>query len=106
MLARQFRLPATVSFQKANVFHSAYFTVRVLPNTLFHNRYAFIAGKKLDKRAVVRNKVKRRVRAVVEKEGLLLKGKDVLFLLKPSTKDATHDQLAEAVRGILEKLKS
>lgn len=104
MLAKKFRLPATISFQNADVFHSPLFTVRVVANTLPHNRYGFIAGKKIDKRAVTRNKVKRRARSVVEKEGLTLKGKDVLFLLKPSAKEATYEQISESVHGILQKI--
>lgn len=104
MLARQFRLPTTVSFQQAQVFHSPLFTVRVVPNAFSTNRYGFIAGKKIDKRSAVRNKIKRRVRSVIEKEGLSLKGKDVLFLLKPSLKDTSFDQIQLEVRGILQKL--
>lgn len=104
MLARQFRLPTTVSFQYSQALHSSLFTARFVSNTLSHNRYGFIVGKKLDKRAVVRNRVKRKVRAVVEKEGLKLQGHDVLFLLKPTIKEASYEQIVAAVRGILGRL--
>lgn len=104
MLARQFRLPATVSFQHAKAFHTAFFSVRIVPNTLSNNRYGFIVSKKLDKRAVVRNRIKRRVRSVIEKEGLGLTGKDVLVVLKPAAIGASFEEISQAVRSILEKL--
>lgn len=78
--------------------------VRVNPNTLSHNRYGFIVGKKIDKRAVIRNRIKRRTRSVVEKDGLRLKGNDVLFVLTPASKNATFSQLHESVQSLLKKL--
>lgn len=104
MLARQFRLPISISFQKARVLRFSLMTARFVSNNLSHNRYGFIAGKKLDKRAVVRNRVKRRVRSVVEKEGLKLKGKDVLFILSPALKDASFSEISSQVCSILDQL--
>ena len=104
MLAKKFRLPTTVRFQNARVIHSTLFTVRYISNNLPNNRYGFIAGKKIDKRAVVRNRIKRRARSVVEKENSTNQGYDVLLLLKPSIKEIPFEVISQEIRSILQKL--
>ncbi len=104
MLARQFRLPATVSFQHAKVFHSAFFTLRSTSNALSNSRFGFIAGKKIDKRSVVRNKVKRKIRSCIEEKWLSLKGYDILFAIKKGAIEASRDEVCKEVGSIMEKL--
>lgn len=72
-------------------------------------RVAFIVGKKVDKRAVVRNRVKRRLREAWRSELPGIKGGvDVAFVVQPAAAEARfyelaavmHQHLAEA--GVLE----
>ncbi len=68
-------------------------------NNLPNSRFGFIVSKKIDKRAVVRNHLKRKVRSCVESQFLLgNKNKDVLFVIKQGTKDATRDMLCEEMK--------
>jgi len=68
MLSQDFRLRkkqevATV-FKRGKSFSSPEITLRFLPNSLPNSRIAVLVGVKLDKRAVVRNRIKRRLREV------------------------------------------
>src|SRR5260221_13675353 len=104
MLSKIFRLPAQISFQNARRFQSPFFIVSATKNDLPTSRYGFIVSKKIDKRAVVRNRVKRLVRSVVEQDWLEKNmGQDVLFVLRPAIKDAIAEDIRREVRLVMEK---
>lgn len=102
MLQKQFRLPASVRLFHAKTLFTPYFTVKVAPNTDQGNRFGFIVSKKIDKRAVGRNRLKRRFRANIEqlKDGLI-GNHDFLFLLKKEAVDQTTKDLHSEITRIL-----
>ena len=51
-------------FQRGRLFNDALLVLRILPNSLEHNRYGFVTSKRLGG-AVVRNRVRRRLREIV-----------------------------------------
>ena len=51
-------------FRKGRVWHNELLVLRTIPNALDHNRYGFITSKRVGK-AVVRNRVRRRLREAV-----------------------------------------
>ncbi|HSW88091.1 MAG TPA: ribonuclease P protein component [Candidatus Saccharimonadales bacterium] len=102
MLQRKFRLPASVRLSHAETIYTLYFTVKIAQNDLEISRYGFIVGKKIDKRAVGRNRLKRRFRAGVE--GLLdtaPNGYDFLFLLKKEAVEQSTDMLHQEITRAL-----
>ncbi len=61
-------------------------------------RVAFIVGRKVDKRAVVRNRVKRRLREAWRRElSLVNVGVDVGFMAQPPAPEASYHELAAVV---------
>ena len=52
-------------YREGAVTTGPFFVLRVLPNALGHARWGFAVGKGLSKRAVVRNRIKRRLREAV-----------------------------------------
>lgn len=71
MLSRAFRLTtskdiARVASSKRR-FQTSFFSVVLVPNTLGHMRVAFVVSSKIGKRAVTRNLLKRRMRALFQK---------------------------------------
>ncbi len=52
-------------YREGAVTTGPFFVFRALPNSLGHARWGFAVGKGLSKRAVVRNRVKRRLREAV-----------------------------------------
>jgi ribonuclease P protein component len=104
MLQRKFRLPASVRMFHAETIYSPYFTLKITKNDLDINRYGFIVGKKIDKRAVGRNHLKRRFRAGVEHMGeTIKKGHDFLFLLKKEAQEQSTAALFEEIKKVIVK---
>jgi ribonuclease P protein component len=69
-------------------------------------KVAFTVGVKLDKRAVVRNKIKRRLREVVRlliKEGKIKKGYYGLFVAKKTIKEKDYVEIEREVVILFEK---
>ena len=66
-------------------------------------RVAFIAGKKLGN-AVVRNRSKRVLRASASRCAGPWEGYDILLVARPATRDASGEELDDALRKQLGKL--
>lgn len=69
MLSSKFRLckkaEVDAVFRRGTTIAISEFAFRFLPNTLDHSRVAVLVGKKLAKRAVDRNRIRRRLREIV-----------------------------------------
>ena len=104
MFAKKFRLPSSSSTSSFQVVHTPFFVLKYSSNNLENNRYGFISSKKIDKRAVYRNKVKRQIRGMLENlHTSLAQGYDLLFLLKPSLKEVSQDQLQDVLQSTLKR---
>lgn len=105
MLAKKFRLPSSLVFRHARIIRTPEFTVKVQMNTLSHNRYAFVVAKKVDKKATVRNRLKRVVRSFLEEKWLgKTKGHDMLFIVRPVIKSLPRETIGQQVDDIMKKL--
>lgn len=86
MLPKKFRLPSHVKFIRAKSVFTPLFLVKIVPNALDYSRFGVIVSKKIDKRAVVRNSLKRKIRSCITKNEWEKKGQDILFIVKPDAK--------------------
>ena len=59
MLKRKYRLANLRNFNKARFLESQFFTLRFSQNQNKEPKFAFVISKKIDKKAVARNKIKR-----------------------------------------------
>lgn len=75
--------------------------VRVLPNGLSHSRFGFMVSKRLGN-AVIRNKVKRRLREVVRNTELRA-GWDAVFIARRGAERAEYDQLRRSAQNLLRR---
>ena len=75
-------------------------TVRMRPNLLDHDRFAISTGKGLGT-AVVRNRVRRRVREILRGTPTGERGRDVLVVCRPSSAEAGYDELRDAITRLL-----
>lgn len=104
MLAKSFRLPASVQFTHPRTFSEKEFFVKAQANTLATSRYGFVVSKAIDKRATVRNRLRRIVRSCIEEKWLQKNGWDILFLVKPAIKEASKEVIQAKIDALMGNL--
>ena len=68
------------------------------------SRIGFVVGTKVSKDAVVRNLLKRRMRAVVHQKLAQLKGGfDIIIMAFPEAKGATYEKVEQQINAMLNK---
>ena len=103
MFKRQNRLPRGIRFNNSGTFQTNAFVLRIKENGLTLNRFGIIVSKKIDKRAVVRNKVKRIFRNVLsDLNSNMISGHDILFIVKKTVVgNKRNDFYAEIEEGLI-----
>lgn len=80
------------------------FHLRVSKNNIGQNRIIFIIPGKIIKKAVSRNKIRRRAREILrKKEGQIKIGNDLTFIFKKGAEEQAYDKLEKEISGALEK---
>lgn len=104
MFKRQNRVPRGVGFYNSRTFPTALFILKVKENGLMLNRFGIVVSKKIDKRAVVRNKIKRMLRQIlVDLNKEMTTGHDMLFIVRIGIINKSAKQCGFEIRNILEK---
>jgi len=104
MLKREYRLPATTKLVSSRFVRTALFGIKYSKNNLPINRFAFVVKKSVDKRAVVRNRIRRVLRSCIEELlSQLTPGYDMLFFLEKGIIDVTRDEVMKEVRKVFEE---
>ena len=89
--------------QSKSVF-DVFLGIKYKKNKLKQSRFAVVVGTKVSKKAVDRNKIKRRIRSVLSKHlEEFAPGFDVIFLVKKEVLDKTFIEVQEAVEKVLIK---
>lgn len=105
MLKKQFRIPKDAPRQKATIqAGTSLFSLFASPNALEYDRFAVIASKRVDKRAVVRNMAKRKIRSCIEQSLSRFKpGFDITLVCKKPLLDADQTVLCSQLTSIWQK---
>lgn len=108
MLPRKYRLAKEKDFKTLAKNGGFSFTkelgIKYLKNNLNFSRFGFVVSNKIDKRATVRNKIKRRLREIVYQN--LDKFKlsfDILILTKPAIKNLDFWQMKKKLEDLFKK---
>ncbi|MYC33424.1 MAG: ribonuclease P protein component [Chloroflexi bacterium] len=80
---------------------NGFLVLRISPNDLGRSRFCFVAGKRVGN-AVVRNRVKRRLREVVRNSNLQ-PGWDAIIMARRGAGDATYGELERAVHNLMRR---
>lgn len=91
-------------FKKGQKKDSFYFYIKFLPNDLDIVRFGIIVSIKLFKKAVVRNKIKRRISEICRKNLKSIKnGYDIIFIAKPAILTADNIKLTNDFFKVLKR---
>ncbi len=81
--------------------------LKMAPNNLSLNRYGFIVSTKVSPKAVRRNQLKRRLRAIVRSEETkMLVGYDFVFISFPLILAKNYEEIKAIVTSLLKKVKA
>ena len=104
MLAKKYRLPWGIRFDNSRSISSSFFAARVKPNKLLLNRFGVVIGKKIDKRAVNRNRIKRLIHTVIQElQDDAKQGFDFLFIARRSAVGKTKNDFHLVIKEMLGK---
>lgn len=79
--------------------------LKYLKNNLPYSRFAFIVSTKVEKKATFRNKIKRRLREIIQQNLKKIKpGFDILIITRPEIKNLNFWQIKEKLEKILGRL--
>ena len=106
-MKRNFRLTRRKEFarvkEKGKSRHHKFIILEFVPNNLNYSRAAFVASKSVGN-AVIRNHVKRRMKACVANSWSNIKsGWDLVFFARNASIKASYNDLREAISGLIIK---
>ena len=110
MLKKQNRLRGEKDFEKiikkGERFWDIFLFLKVIKNNLRIVRVGLVISRKVSKKAVVRNKIKRQMRAILRSFLSTLKGGgSLIFIAKKSLLDSNYHELERDIRTLLSKSK-
>ncbi len=88
--------------KKGDVFYGSFFVFRYIKNTEFIS-YAFVVSKKISKKAVNRNKLKRRAYSIIRL--LPIKNSSGIFFYKKNGLNVSYLKIKNDINFILKKTK-
>jgi len=86
-------------FTEGMAWANSFVAMRALPNGLGFSRHSVVAGKRLGK-AVVRNRIKRRLREVM-RQSPTREGWDMVLIARQASVNADYQALEKAIRELL-----
>jgi ribonuclease P protein component len=100
-MKQAFRLRQAADFERlrreGHTYRQPFIILSLAANTLGHNRYGFITGRRIGN-AVVRNRVRRRLREVVRQQHpQLAPGFDIVIIARPLIVDQTYTAIQLAL---------
>jgi len=88
-------------FKKGKIFSSSNLSLKIAPTAENRSRFAFVVSSKVAKRAVDRNKIKRRARHIVKKMlPKIEKGLGVIIFFKKGVEKMTFSELEKEINDI------
>lgn len=108
MLARPFRLRLRRDigrvYRHSRRFNSQHLEIRVVANQLSRSRVTIVISTKVAKRAIARNRARRRLRALLREAWPRVKpGNDLLITSRSDLSQLQAEQLRQEILGLLEK---
>ncbi|MFC1663537.1 ribonuclease P protein component [Patescibacteria group bacterium] len=91
-------------FSKGKGFKEDFLFLKTAKNNLKTNRFGFVVSQKVSKKAVVRNKIKRRLRELIKlKLPQIKSGIDVLLVVNPGLETKDFWEVEEIINRLFKK---
>lgn len=108
MLPKNYRLRLKKDFDKlfneGKFAGQAFLTLGFIKNDLNNSRFAVIVGKKVSKKAVIRNSIKRKIVEIIRLNIKQIKlGFDLVFITKPEIQGKKYKEIETVIIGLLNK---
>ena len=108
MLAKENRLKKKKDFEtvfkKGKGFKDNFLALKIAPNNLKTSRFGFIVSQKVSKKAVVRNKIRRRLSEAIRLNLKDIKrGVDIALIALPGIESKTYLEIKETLATIFKK---
>lgn len=108
MLAKENRIRLNKEFDRVfksgQSFYGKTIGLRVAANSLLSSRFGIMLGLKVSKRAVIRNRLRRQIRAIISQEMKLIKeGYDIVFIVLPAIIDQDFLVIEKIVKNSLKR---
>ena len=102
MLKKQFRLPGGQRLSALTSRRTPYVLLKIARNDLSFSRFGFVIGKRTDKRATERNRLRRALVSMIDEKLVSIKpGYDMLFIVQAGAVGKTSSELRAHVLKIL-----
>lgn len=74
-----------------------------LKNNVQSSRYTVVVSKKISNNAVVRNKVKRQIKAIIRELNLIIPNHDIVIIAKQAWLESDYLNNKKIIRGLFKK---
>lgn len=93
-------------FKEGKGFKEDFLFLKIVKNNLKESRFGFVVSQKVSKKAVLRNKIKRRLREIIRLSlPKVKKGIDGVLIIKAEIKTKTFLGAEEAINKLFKKAK-
>lgn len=90
-------------FKKGKTKTSKLVFLKILKNNLDNNRFGIVVSKKISKKAVNRNKTKRRLREII-RQAHIKPGFDIIIIAKPEIIDKNYQDIKNELEDLFKNL--
>jgi len=93
-------------FKEGKGFKEDFLFLKFYLNNLKKSRFGIIVSQKISKKAIIRNKIKRRIRAVINsKLPKIKKGMDIVLVVLPGLETKDFWEIEDTINRLFEKAK-
>ena len=92
-------------FKKGRSFKNSFLVLKTAPNKLKETRFGLVVSQKISKKAVVRNKVRRRLSEAIRMEiNGIKKGRDMVLIALPGIENKSLLEIKEILASVIKKV--
>jgi len=108
MLSREYKLKKENDFKKVfkngKYYQQEFIRIKILKNDLEIDRFGFPIGLRISKKAVQRNKIKRRLEEIIRlKLNQMKSGFDIIILVNPEIIEKSYQEIEKALISLFKK---